>query len=475
MDRLDQTLNAYFGYDSFKGSQKEIITSILAGEDVIAFLPTGMGKSLTYQLSGLLLPGLVLIISPLLSLMEDQVDQMKKMGLKNSASLNSLKSSVQKREILRQVNSYKYLFLSPEMLMQQDVRSILRESVISLIVVDEAHCISQWGSDFRPDYLRLEEWIGEYSNVQKLALTATATRQVRQDIEKVLRLEKPSVFQSSVNRHNIYYQTEFLPNETSKLERIEELMHQTSTSGIVYTLSRKKADDYAEILRQKGYSIVAYHAGLEKEDRLIIQQQFINGELDWIVATSAFGMGVHKADVRFVIHDYLPGSIHEYMQESGRAGRDGVQSASVILLHERDHEKTIFTKTNGMVNESDLSLFTHYEGSLSELVENGLVEETKLRIWSYWKERLQYEELESHFNRLKAGKMKDIFAVQSLFYEDRCIRKQLVEYYGEDLTDQQTPCCSVCDAEFSSLILSFTREKPLIENSDWLNRLRNLL
>ncbi len=289
---LEQTLAKYFGYTTFRPGQREVIEAILAGKDGIALLPTGMGKSLCYQLPGYILQKPVLIVSPLLSLMQDQVEQLKRIGEKRVVALNSFLSLTEKRYALHFLEQYRFIFTSPEMLLQQQVQEKLAKMELSLIVVDEAHCISQWGFDFRPDYLRIGEWFSQEKRPPVLALSATATQKVVNDIRTTLSLHAPFEFMYNVDRPTISLGRVVFADRADKAKWILQHIKETAGPGILYMSSRKRAEQYSEAFTQAGLRVAAYHAGYGAEDRQFIQQQFIDGELDWIVATNAFGWGL---------------------------------------------------------------------------------------------------------------------------------------------------------------------------------------
>ena len=332
-------LQEKLGFTDFKPGQREIIEDVRLKKDVVALLPTGGGKSLCYQLSGYLLMGSVVIVSPLLSLMEDQVQQMKSKGEKNVIAINSFLSFHEKEKLLAaDFSRYKFIFISPEMLQVKRWLTKLQGLTIGLFVVDEAHCVSQWGHDFRTDYLKLGKVRDKLGKPPCLALTATATDSVLRDIKKYLHLDSPIEHINSIDRPNIAYKVEIIQTNHEKRERLLELVKYFRSPGIVYFSSRTKAEQISQYLEEHGVERIAfYHAGLPQEQRILIQQQFLLGQLDVICCTSAFGMGINKADVRFVIHYHQPTQLESYVQEIGRAGRDGEKSISVLLKSEEDH------------------------------------------------------------------------------------------------------------------------------------------
>ena len=294
---LTELLKTKFNYDHFRPGQQEIIETLLKGNSVLGMLPTGTGKSLCYQLPGYLLEGTVIVISPLISLMEDQVAQLQRLGEKRAVSLNSLLSSWEKQWVLNEAYKYKFIFMSPEMFLTPNVQKTLQAMKLSFVVVDEAHCISQWGIDFRPEYLKLAEGIKNVGVSLILALTATATRAVRQDIQRLLFDDKAQEFVYSVDRPNI----SFFVYQEDKNKKLQELVESLNGSGIIYCATRKKVEELYHALKQN-HTVAYYHGGLSGQERRMLQQQFLAGDLQLLIATNAFGMGINKDNIRFVIH-----------------------------------------------------------------------------------------------------------------------------------------------------------------------------
>ncbi len=325
-------LQNHFGYSEFREGQEEIIQSVLKGNDTIAMLPTGSGKSLCYQLPAYSMDGLVLVISPLLSLMQDQVEQIRIRGEKKVAALNSFLDYKTKIQILNRISTFRYVFISPEMLANPAVLEKIKQTKIALFVVDEAHCISQWGPDFRTDYLSLGEVRENLGSPTTLALTATATSTILDDIKDVLRLKKPICCIYSVDRPNISLVVEKLDSFSDKRERILSYVKKLKNPGVIYFSSKKMTEEMASFLQSNGVNSVAYyHGGMEQEDRILIQQQFLSDQINIICATSAFGMGINKENIRFVLHYHMPSNLESYLQEIGRAGRDGLQSIAILM------------------------------------------------------------------------------------------------------------------------------------------------
>ena len=334
MPVIHEILEKYWGYRSFRPSQEEIINSVLNGTDALALLPTGGGKSICFQVPGLAMDGICVVVSPLIALMKDQVENLTKKGIKAIA----ITSAMHKREIDIALDNcvhgnVKFLYLSPERLETEIVKVRLQKMNVNLIAIDESHCISQWGYDFRPSYLKIELLREILPKVPFLALTATATKEVVVDIQEKLRFKKKNVIQQSFERKNIAY---ILLNEEDKLARLLKIAQKVSGSGIVYVRNRKKTQDIANYLRSNKISADFYHAGLDSKTRDIKQSEWVNNKTRVIVCTNAFGMGIDKPDVRFVVHIDLPDSLEAYFQEAGRAGRDEQKAFAILLYNNGD-------------------------------------------------------------------------------------------------------------------------------------------
>ena len=339
---LQEILKVHFGFDTFKGDQEAIIRNLLEGKDTFVLMPTGGGKSLCYQLPALVMEGTAIVISPLIALMKNQVDAMRNLGEEDgiahfiNSSLNKTSIDLVKADILD--GKTKLLYVAPESLTKEENVDFLKKIKISFYAIDEAHCISEWGHDFRPEYRKIREIVKEIGLAPIIALTATATNKVRDDIKKNLGIQDAKDFKSSFNRPNLYYEVRPKTKNVDK-DIIKFIKSNPGKSGIIYCLSRKKVEELAEILQANDISAMAYHAGMEAAARSKTQDAFIMEKIDVIVATIAFGMGIDKPDVRYVIHYDIPKSLEGYYQETGRAGRDGGEGQCIAFYNSKDVQK----------------------------------------------------------------------------------------------------------------------------------------
>lgn len=388
-------LKKHFGYNSFRPLQQQVISSVLAGRDALVLMPTGGGKSLCYQLPALMLPGITLVISPLIALMKDQVDLLKANGVE-AAFLNSSLSNEEELDVKEKLSlgTTKILYCAPERLGMSDFKKWLKSLQISLIAIDEAHCISEWGHDFRPEYRKLKSLRTEFVGVPIIALTATATSTVRDDIIDQLRFKNADVVVSSFNRPNLSYMVK--PKQKTFEQLIKILPQFKDEPTIIYCFSRKETKKIADKLRKKGYTAAPYHAGLAASTRSKTQEQFMKDKVSIIVATVAFGMGINKPDVRLVVHYSIPKSVEGYYQETGRAGRDGLASLCVLFYSYADKIKQDYF----IRQASDDAVRETAEKNLATIVEYAT--------------------------------------------SQKCRRKFLLNYFGENLSDGNCGGCDSC-------------------------------
>ena len=405
-------LKKYFGYDSFRTGQEEIIQSILSGRDALAIMPTGAGKSLCYQIPALLLPGITLVISPLISLMQDQVKALNEAGV-HAAYINSSLTEVQiaKALDLAAGGMYKIIYVAPERLESGRFMEFAHSSEISMVTVDEAHCISQWGQDFRPSYLKI---VGFIENLQSRpvvsAFTATATKEVKTDIECILKLSDPKVVVTGFDRKNLYYRVEHAAGKKKDAFVTDYIRKHPEESGIIYCATRKNVDTLYEELFKQGVPVTAYHAGIDNNTRKKNQEDFIYDRAQVVVATNAFGMGIDKSNVRYVIHYNMPQSMENYYQEAGRAGRDGEDSQCILLFSPQDVIIDKFLLDNKSFEEMD--------GEDIELV----------------------RQRDMHRLQVMEGYCKTT----------GCLRNYILEYFGEKVN---VPCdnCGNCHRDYSEI------------------------
>jgi ATP-dependent DNA helicase RecQ len=394
---LSDFLKKYFGFSNFKGNQEVIIRNVLAGNDTFVLMPTGGGKSLCYQLPALIMEGTAIVVSPLIALMKNQVDSMRSFSSEDGVA-HFMNSSLTKAAITKVRQDVidgktKLLYVAPESLTKEENIAFLKKIKISFYAIDEAHCISEWGHDFRPEYRRIRPIINEIGTAPIIALTATATPKVQHDIQKNLGMLEASVFKSSFNRPNLYY--EIRPKVDASKEIIRFIKNNTGKSGIIYCLSRKKVEELAEILQVNGIKALPYHAGMDSATRTGNQDKFLMEEVDVIVATIAFGMGIDKPDVRFVIHYDIPKSLEGYYQETGRAGRDGGEGKCITFYSYKDIQKLEKFMQGKPLSEQEIGK--------QLLLETTAYAETAI-----------------------------------------CRRKILLNYFGEDYEEENCGCCDNC-------------------------------
>ncbi|MDA5460371.1 RecQ family ATP-dependent DNA helicase [Weissella confusa] len=471
---LTAVLKEKFGFDSFKPGQAEVLEALTAGKNTLAMLPTGGGKSLIYQMMGNMRDGLVIIVTPLLSLMQDQVARLNYAGEPKVVALNSTLPQDARRTILRSLDQYKFLFVSPEMLGQTVVQSALRKVKINLLVVDEAHTIVSWGPDFRPDYLALPQVHKKLGQPQLLLLTATATPKMMTDITVPFGLPESDwlIYRQSVDRPNIYLHTETLANEGQKRERLADLVRQLQGPGIVYFSSRKLATSMADWLAENtGRRVAAYHAGLDTMSRYRIQQQFMLGQIDVIAATSAFGMGIDKDNVRYVIHYHLSNDLANYLQEIGRAGRDGEQSAAVLLYVPGD-ENLQLNMIDGTIPNREVVM-----GYYDKRFGADEIGRDKANLLDFYaKQGMNPDEVATMFETRRQQRQQDLYNLVNYAKSDAGLRRQLLDHFGDDAqSNDDAESVGVVDWHPEKLALVAT-EAPteLAGVTDWRTQVAKL-
>ena len=416
----EQALKSLFGYDSFRAGQKSVIDNILAGRDAFAVMPTGAGKSVCYQIPAVLLPGITLVVSPLISLMQDQVQALNEAGVP-AAFINSSLSEKDYNETIRKAREglYKIIYIAPERLVTESFLALAKSIPVSMVTVDEAHCISQWGQDFRPSYMKIVEFVKMLEKRPIIsAFTATATEAVREDIVCTLGLQDPFTLVNGFDRENLFFQVDKPKNKEQYI--LKYISEHGGDSGIIYCATRKNVDNIYELLRSNGISVGKYHAGMNAGERKKMQDDFVFDYTSIVVATNAFGMGIDKSNVRFVIHYNMPQSMENYYQEAGRAGRDGLDAKCILLFSPQDIVINRF-------------LLDHKEMQDIDPADRDMVRERDT-------ERLQ--------------------VMERYCYTTECLRSYILKYFGES---PEKPCqdCGNCLREFETLDMTEAAKKVI--------------
>jgi len=503
-DVLTGHLQKHFKYETFRQGQKEIIQDVLNGYSVLGVLPTGSGKSLCYQLAAKLLPGATIVVSPLISLMIDQVKELHAIHFKDVVALNSFMEFAEKQKVYQKLSSYKIIFVSPELLQNPKVRSYIEQIKISLFVIDEAHCISQWGHEFRPDYLKLSSVIESLGSPPMMALSATAPKNVREDI--IMILQRPEMIEHvyPMDRENIAFHIEKTVSRQDKLDKMIKVLATYRVPTLIYFSSRRTAEEIASMLASNlsHLRIAFYHSGMEQMDRISIQQQFMNDQLDVICCTSAFGMGINKSNIRLIIHYHFPPQLESFIQEVGRAGRDGKESVSLLLYSESDQyfpaamirrelpskeELTfVFKQLHKFSNENRTLEMTKQEIEENfnineiqwrfihyQLENNGIIENERLyfnqELW-----RQSFQQINSHRkNRLVVKEMK-LKQIITWLNSDHCLRKYLYIHFQDSYKQATFQCCTHCGFSFSQ----WKPEQQMMvpqQSHSWESKLKSLL
>lgn len=460
MADLKSYLNTQFGFSDFRPGQAEIIRAVLNGEDVLGVLPTGSGKTLCYQLPGRLLDGLVVVVEPLLALMEDQVARLQASGEKRVVSLSSRLLPADFNQVLNHLASEKFVFLAPETLGRPDVLAQLRRLAVSLFVVDEAHCISQWGPDFRPAYLQLGQFRRALQPGATLALTATAPLKVQQDIIQGLNLTQPKRLITSVDRPNLFMGFETVEGPKQKQARALAVVQQVQGPKILYFDRKKEAERYAQLLQAQGIAAAFYHAGLATLERDRIQRQFMANQLAVICATSAFGMGIDKPDVRLVLYLHLPESLEAYSQGIGRAGRDGQKSATLVLLEPNDLNRAgqfAASLPDQQLIETIFkhpSAYTDFDDPQVALIE------------AYIQAGFTQAQVEAQLTSRRGEKQKSFQAIAALATTSECKRTTLLRHFDSTGAAHTDFCCGALTAAVVAQLAPGAAVKPR-QSQDW--------
>jgi ATP-dependent DNA helicase RecQ len=477
MSELRRSLRQTFGIEQLRSGQDEVIRSVLEGTDTLAIMPTGAGKSLCYQLPALHLEGTTIIVSPLISLMKDQVDKLQEHGLE-ALQVNSALPAVEQTLALGQIEEEEseFVFTTPERLSAPEFLDTLRGTKVDFVVIDEAHCISHWGHDFRPAYLAIRSALDELGNPPVLALTATATREVVDDIKQQLGRPDMRIFNTGIYRSNLQFEVEHVTGDAEKQGELLRLLEGTEGNGIVYAATVKHVEEVTKFLQQEGFEVLAYHGRLNAGRRKEAQDRFMAGELEAIVATNAFGMGIDRPDIRFVVHYDLPASLEAYYQEAGRAGRDAQPARCVLLYDGRDRRTHLFMLggrypsseqlsevyralsvigAGGPTRASTRELEAHLPAvaktkvrvALGVLKEAGIIEEPRAGQWSLVNRSASdatLAELAQQWKERSENDHEKLRRMEAYARSALCRWRLLHEYFGEEMPEERCGTCDNC-------------------------------
>src|SRR5690625_566044 len=503
IDQLKAHLKLHFNYTSFQPGQKEIIQDIMKGNNVLGILPTGSGKSLCYQLPAKLLPGTTIVVSPLISLMIDQVKYLQSIHYKNVVALNSFMEYKERKQVYERLSMYTLIYISTELLQQKEVQLYLQQINISLFVIDEAHCISQWGHEFRPDYLRLHTIIQKLGSPPVLDLSATATAEVQKDIIKFLEIPQMIKHIFPVDRENIGFCIKEVNNHQEKLLIITKVVSEYHVPTLIYCSSRKSTEFIASHLLKNipNKRIAFYHGELAQMDRVMIQQQFMNDQLDVICCTSAFGMGINKDNIRLIIHYHFPSQIESYIQEVGRAGRDGNSSIGILLYAKNDQYLHKSLIQQELPTKEDLSFIFKQLYQLAhqhlripmnihdvmrlfqvseiqwryiyfQLEKNGIICNERI-IYNRESFLQAFQSINNHRRQRLSIKQSKLLEIIEWIKSEECFRKNLYRSFQHSYSSTNQ-CCNNCGFSLDKWTPVYSQQKNN-HGQSWENKLKSLL